>query len=71
MPRKLFRCTFREANDFFHKEVEETAKSNNKRSPPCHKCAQQQEIDYILLMISSTVPKNFRTVHIIGQNLVR
>ena len=28
-----FRCTHREANDFFHKVVEEHAKSNNKKSP--------------------------------------
>jgi hypothetical protein len=28
-----FRCTHREANDFFHKVVEEHAKSNNKKAP--------------------------------------
>jgi hypothetical protein len=51
-----FRCTHREANDFFHKVVEEHAKSNNKKAPG-RKCAQQREIDYILAMTSSVVPK--------------
>ena len=49
-----FRCTHREANDFFHKVVEEHDKSNNKKAP-CHKCAQEREIDYILAMTSSIV----------------
>jgi hypothetical protein len=51
-----FRCTHREANDFFHKVVEEHAKSNNKKAPG-HKYAQQREIDYILAMTSSIVSK--------------
>ena len=41
-----FRCTHREANDFFHKVVEDHAKSNIKKAPG-HKCAQQREIDVI------------------------
>jgi hypothetical protein len=52
-----FRCTYREANDFFHKIVEEHAKSNNKKAR-YHKCAQEREIDYILAITSSIVPKS-------------
>ena len=52
-----FRCIHREANDFFHKVVEEHAKSNINKKAPCHKCAQQPEIDYILAMTTSIVPK--------------
>ena len=41
-----FLCTYREANDFFHKVVEKTAKSNNKRSPLPQVCTTTRNRPY-------------------------
>ena len=47
-------CTCREANNYFDKVVEENAEVNNKRSPLSYcRCAQQREISYIPMMLSS------------------